>query len=609
MRNENTTEKELGKVKTLFANLKRDWKTPPPGRYVPFREYLSIFAATGGDYTLSYLRGFLSFGTGCYLVAFYYQIPLLTFSAIGTFFIAFGYLWNILGMGVDANLGFLPKKVERRYFTVYLTFTALGLLLLIFDFSRLLPENARFFLDSQWPALNAFSIFKIFGTYFLTNGWGGFRSIVIRKLLLKKLGRYKLFAYANIVQGMVVTLLICWLPLYEKPMTDRVWMLYLLFSLYGMFNFQGFSQAVANNISPNQEERMLVRAYPVKIGHIVQNIVNFILPTVAGAIFVEGIRDRDMFRYLLPGFFIVSSAIMFQGLRNIKERIPAPPIEKKEYYSFWTCIGGIFKNKYLWINHIAGLLDSLGNGMLNMKTILMIYTWRETGLFFSVAEIVLKFAGTPGQMLSPFIRRRFQYKTLIVFRYIVSSLRSAVYIVAFLFLGKKPLLCGILLFVAYFIGDALNAPVGVAQEDMNVRVSDYQMYISGERFEAYQGVIGWFTGPISALVSLIIPLMFVSVGFTSDWDVLYMDDVRIKCMVIGIAFDLVGYLLMIIPYLFFWDFTDEKHREVMQVLQERADRLSAEQESEALAAANGDPVPAAGSASAPPDGDRDPFEG
>ena len=41
-------------------------------------------------------------------------------------------------------------------------------------------------------------------------------------------------------------------------------------------------------------------------------------------------------------------------------------------------------------------------------------------------------------------------------------------------------------------------------------------------------------------------------------------------MMIGIVFDLVGYALMIIPYLF-WDYTDEKHREVMRVLQERAD--------------------------------------
>ena len=396
---ENKAEKQ-----SFFSNIKEHWKTPAPGRYVPFKEYLSIFGAIGGDYTLAYLRGFLSFGTGCYLVAFYYQIPILTFSAIGTFFIAFSYLWNILGMGVDANLGFLPKKVERKYFAVYLSFTALGLLMLIFDFSVVLPEQARYFLDTHWPALNAFSIFKIFAAYFLCTGWSGFRSIVIRKLLLKKLGRYKLWAYANIVQGMILTLLICWLPLYEEPMTERVWKLYLLFSLYNMYNFQGFSQAVANNISPNQEERMLVRAYPVKISHLVQNIVNFLLPTIAGALFVEGIRDRDMFRYLLPGFFLFSSAIMFLCLRNLKERIPAPPIEKKEYFSFWTCINGIFKNKYLWINQAVGLLDSLGNGMLNMKTILMIYTWRETGLFFSIAEIVLKFAGTPGQLLSPFVR-------------------------------------------------------------------------------------------------------------------------------------------------------------------------------------------------------------
>ncbi|MBQ4207261.1 MAG: MFS transporter, partial [Clostridia bacterium] len=286
------------------------------------------------------------------------------------------------------------------------------------------------------------------------------------------------------------------------------------------------------------------------------------------------IRDRDMFRYLLPPFFLVSAIIMFIGLRGLKERIPAPPVEKKEYFSFWTCIGGIFKNKYLWIQKAVGLLDSLGNGMLNMKTILLIYTWRETGLIFSIAEIVLKFAGTPGQFLAPWVRKRFQYKTLMVFSQIVNAVRSGVYIIAFLFLGRLYLLCGILLFVTLFVGNALTSAIGIASEDMNTRVSDYQMYISGERFEGYQGIIDWFTRPITSLVSLIIPLMFVAVGFTSDWDVLYMDDVRVKCMIIGIAFDLAGYLLMMLPYIFFWDFTDEKHVEIMNTLQERADALS-----------------------------------
>ena len=571
---------EKGKVKAVLKEFKEHWNEPAPGKHVPYKEYLYIFGAVGGDYTLQYLNGFLSFGTGCYLVAFYYQIPLLTFAAINTFFIAINYLWQILSMGVDANLGFLPKKIEKKYFTVYLSFTVLGLLLLILNASALLPEGLRTSLDAKWPGLDAFSIFKIFGAHFLINGWGGFRSIVIRKLLLKKLGRYKLFAYANIVQGVVVAALICWLPLYELPMMERVWKLFLLFQLYGMFTFVGHSDKVAYNISPDQQERLIVNSYPVKISHIIQNIVAFILPAVAGALFVDGIRDLNMYRYLLPGFFVVSAGIMFISLGKIKERIPAPPVEKKEYYSFWTCIGGIFKNKYLWINNAVTLLDSLGNGMLNMKTILLIYTWRETGLIFSIAELVLKMAGTPGQFLAPWIRKRFQYKTLMVFNQIINAVRSAVYIIAFLFLGNHLLLCGILLFISLFVGNGLSSAISIAKNDMNIRVSDYQMYISGERFEGYQGIIGWFTSPITSLVGLIIPLMFVGVGFTSDWDVLYMDDVRIKCMLIGIAFDLVGYLLMIIPYVFFWDYTDEKHVEIMKILQERADQLKEEQISE-----------------------------
>ena len=42
-------------------------------------------------------------------------------------------------------------------------------------------------------------------------------------------------------------------------------------------------------------------------------------------------------------------------------------------------------------------------------------------------------------------------------------------------------------------------------------------------------------------------------------------------MLIGLGFDLVGYILMTLPYLFMWDFTDEKHAHVMEVLKQRAE--------------------------------------
>ena len=114
------------------------------------------------------------------------------------------------------------------------------------------------------------------------------------------------------------------------------------------------------------------------------------------------------------------------------------------------------------------------------------------------------------------------------------------------------------------------------------------MYISGERLEAYQGIISWFTTPITTLVSLIIPLMFYRVGFTSDWDVLYMTDVRMQCMIIGIGFDLAGYILMTLPYLFLWDYTDEKHAHVMEVLKQRAEEGNKEADVPVTQTANSD---------------------
>lgn len=586
---ENTGVKEKSSFKektTAFkTEIKTHWKTPAEGKFVPYKEYLSIFLAVGGNYSLSYLLGFLSFGTGCYLVAFYYEIPILTFTAINAFFILAGYFWSILSMGVDANLGFLPKKTERKYFAVYLSFAAVGLLFLFLDFSKIIPfpESLVEYANTKWSGINLYSICKIFGIHWFVSGWGGFRAIIIRKKLVPKLGRYKIFAYSNVIQCLVIALLICWLPLYKEPLIDRVWKLYVLFQLFGMLGFTGSPQSIADNISPNPHERMLVRCWPVKLSHLLRSLMTFIIPTLAGVFFVNGIRDIGTFRYILPIALILSTVFMFSGLSKIKERIPQPPIEKKEYFSFWHCIDGIMKNKYLWIRQVSSLLDSLGNGMLDVKTVLLIYTWRETGLFFALAEQAISFVGNPGAFLAPWIRKRFQFKTLYIFKQIIMFASSGVYMLAFLFLGHSYKLCGIAIFTAMCICDALKSAIEIASDDMNIRISDYQMYISGERLESYQGVVSWFTSPISALVSLIIPLMFYRCGFTSDWDVLFIDSVRIKCMIIGLAFDMVGYLLMSLPYLFFWDYTDEKHAEIMGVLQERADKAAAQEAAEEAA--------------------------
>lgn len=585
------SEKKKINIKSLVGEFKDHWNVPAEGKYVPYKEYISVLWAVGGDYALTRVLNYLGFGLGCYLVAFYYEIPILTFSVINAFFMIQGYFWSILSMMVNDNLGFLPKKTERIFYVIYLFFTVLGILFLVFDFSEILPWPT--FLTNyvnSLPGLNMRSTLKIFAAHWLVTGWGGARNIFIRKRWLPKFGRYKLFAYPNVIPCVILVLLICWLPLYENPLTERVWQLFLLFQLYGMYTYKGGASSISSTISPDPHERMLVRCYPEKISHLLSSAITFLMPVMTA--YTGGLTNINTFKYVVPTMMMICTIVMFKGLGSIQERIPQPPIEKKKYIPFWEGINGVLKNKYRWINAISGLIDALGNGGLAVKTIVLIYTWRELGIVFSLIEVLVSFVGNPGAFLAPWIRKRFQYKTLMIFKRLVFAAQSAGYIAACYFFKDNYVVCGAIMVVSLCIGDMLTSGLKLAEEDMNVRINDYQMYVSGERLENYSGIIGWFTGPISALISLIIPILFYRYGFTSDWDVLFVDDIRTKCMIVGVAFDLVGHLLCCIPYLFFWDYTDEKHAHVIETLQER-ERIATEEAAREHAAPAGEAVPVA----------------
>ncbi len=568
------------KIKSFFGEFKDHWNVPAEGKYVPYKEYLSVFLGVGGDYALQRVLNYLSFGTGCFLVIFYYEIPVLTFSIIAAFFMVQGYFWGIINMIINDNLGFLPKKTERKFYILYLFFTVLGLVFLIFDFSRVLPipQRAVNYLES-FPGINLRNTLKIFGAHWLVTGYGGARNIFIRKRWLPKLGRYKLFAYPNVIPAMICVLLICWLPLYEKPLYERVWMLYTLFSIYGMFAYTGGASSISNTISPDPHERMLVRCYPEKLSHLFNSVVVVsVLPLLAST-FTGDITNINTYRYIIPIMMMLCTLLMFSGVGSIKERIPQPPIEKKKYIPFWDGINGVIKNKYLWINAVSGLIDTLGNGSLAVKDIILIYTWRERGIIYVIIQNLISMMGNPGAFLAPWIRKRFQYKTLVLFKRLVLAGQCLGYICAFYFFKDNYFMSGLIMLISLCIGDMLKSALDLADADMNIRLKDYQMYLSGERLENYQGVVGWFTGPFGAIISLIIPILFYRVGFTSDYDILFVDDIRSKCMIIGMAFDLIGHLLCIIPYALFWDYTDEKHAKVIKILEER-ERLAVEGASE-----------------------------
>ncbi len=557
--------------KRFFTEVKTHWNTPADGKYVPYKEYKDIFVAVGSNYTASKVLEYIYFATGCFLIMHHYKLPYLTFSIISIINMPLGYVTALIWWFVCDNLGFLPGKTEKKLYAVYMSMILFGLSLILFDVSQLFDPGSKFiiFLNSL-EGMSATACFKVFGTHFLYSGWVGARNIFWRKKLIPKFGRYKYSLYSDVIPKCITVILIGWLPLYNiADVSTRVWAANLLFACYNVFGFGNVLETTTQSISPNVNERILVRTYPVKLSHFLQTIMTIVLPAIVGTLKNEW-ADINFFRWVIPGTFIFCAALTMFFAGRIKERIPQPPLEKKVNIKFWDGMFGVLHNKYRWINTMVGLLDSLGNGMLAFTSILYLYTFRLSGLPYSILTLLVSFAGTPPDLLTPYFLKRFSYKQIMIFYQLTRAVGNGALVAAIWFCGDNLVLCGSLCIVVMFLMEMTKTVPTSAGHDMNVRINDYQMYLSGERLESFSGIFGWFTGPITSFVGLIIPLLLLSYGFNSNWDILFLDEARLKIVVVPLLIDVAGFLLMTIPY-FFWDYDTNKQNKVMQVLKRRAE--------------------------------------
>ena len=556
-----------GKMTGFFQNVKNHWNEPDreKGNYVPFKEYLTVFFGVGMNYSIKSPLEYLGFTASCFIIMYHYKLPYLAFSVITLIGLPLSYLWNVLKWVVDDNLGILEKKTERKFLAFYGTISIVGLVLILLDASTFLPD-AMVKLLNGINGVSARSFLKIVGVQLFVNAYGGLRNILWRKKLVPKFGRYKYVLFSNFVQKSVMIILIGWLPIYNiKLVEDRMWMAYLLFMIYDMFPFDNVIEQCTQNISPNPHERMLIRTWPVKLSHFVKNIFDVLIP-----LFGIAFSDIRFYKFVVPAVFIPMGALTLLSIRNISERIPQPPLEKKQRISLWYGISQVMKNKYNWLNTISTLLDSFGNGMISIVNVMYFFSFRmyTQCAIYGLMKTLMSFRSTPLSFVAPYFVKRFSYRTMKIAKLVICAVSAVAEMLTIMAFPTNQTMCGIVIFVCEFFKGFANSIPDVADYDMNVRKNDYQMYLSGERLENFSGVFNWIISPVTTFVSLIIPVIILRNGFNSNWDVLYIDSARFNILAVPLIFDLIGFVLMIIPYLF-WDFNNPQHEYVMEVLKQR----------------------------------------
>ena len=311
-------------------------------------------------------------------------------------------------------------------------------------------------------------------------------------------------------------------------------------------------------MTPNSQERQRL--------HSIVPIITGLFPSIISAIFpiliikTGGYLNIKTYKVFVPVFAFLGVVITLAAA-FCKERIIEPPMEKRKKVTFWKGAKNVLKNKYFWIINISNVIGQWQGLVGSLLAWWFIYSLRMEW-FSGIAANIVVIGMTAGNLLCPILTKRFQKRDILI------SFRAVTLLTVFgIALAVK--FQNIYIFmISMFLKNTMTPVVDGVNVGLSADVLNYHQWKYGERADAMSGIFGWFLNPINMAIGLIIPWLLKSVGFTSDWDVLYDTQILNRVFSIYTWGSVAGLVLVTIPF-FFYDLTKEKHDMCVKELQER----------------------------------------
>lgn len=544
--------KLVEKAKDFVLDIGRYWNKPRDGEYVSNKEFLYFVLGAGGSNTAAYACGNLSFTASCLFVGAIYGLKMMDFVMLGFVGLVLGYLFSPINMIITDNLGDPPKKTMKLINIASLIFLVVGILCFF------VPQK---YFEGFMPALP-----QVVGTKFLLQVAGTYWTVAVLRTLSPKFGKYRSWIVANMIPYVLGLLFLVWFPYNRLEYHQKFWVMHLVFSLWGMFgSCFGQTYNIQNIISPNTNERTRIMSIGSFLYSLFPSIFNIVFPLMATM--MGGMTDIKTYRYVVPAFVIIFAPTALFLVFGIKDRV----VQEQEHRPQVNMKKGfkeVLRNKYLWITNISGWISTFSAGSINIVNMLIIYAMRQDWVMGIMATI-LGTAYTPGMLLAPWLIKKFGKKRIMLvgkYATVVCSLLSVagVYMNSF-----------IIIIASTYISTMFTSVIGIASSAITADVWDYQQYISGERLDGCMGIFGYLSAPITTFSALLIPTLYKMVGFTSDWNILYDTALRNEIFIITIIAGVVTGLLGTLPY-HFYDFTEQKHEEMMEEMRQRTQTLKSE---------------------------------
>lgn len=173
-------------------------------------------------------------------------------------------------------------------------------------------------------------------------------------------------------------------------------------------------------------------------------------------------------------------------------------------------------------------------------------------------------ANVPGMLLAPMLIKKFGKKKISI----LSGVLASIFTIPIVIFPQEPYLVYAMSLIITFV-NGVNIVISPA---LMAQINDYQQYKTGDRLE---GFITQFSSMILTSVGIavayIVPFIYRQFGYINDTRVLYdIHNVTSPIIRWTSLLGVISSLLYAIPYVF-WNLSEKRHNQIMQILAIRRD--------------------------------------
>lgn len=525
------------------------WNKPREGECLSNKEgvYYTLMQSGMNIYNFMGINGF-GFGAAAVFAGAVMGIRQMDFATMGLIgsFMGYALMWmSPVNMLIYENHGVLNRntRIYAHCGAALLTALAAGL--------YFVPPAAFEGIIKGLPQLVANGlVIQVFNMY---TDW------FVRKKFSLKYGRIKPFILVYGLPLLLLTTAAAFFPA-RLEYTRKLILLNLIFGLIGTMQTD-FSQAdsLIKFISYNTQERQ--RLYSIV------PIFSYMLFAVLSAVYPWLINGRQnsqiVYKICVPVFGGIGIA-MASAVAGVKERVIENKSATEQKVKFFRAAKNVLRDKYLWLTQISGVFSVWRFLTDNLLVWWLLYTFRLSrwaGLFASILGIPYFF----GHILTVLMSKRFNKRPILL---VSRSIRVLV-LFADLWAVQNANL-PVFIFFNLFLSLANAADMGISA-GMMPDILDRHQWKYGERCDATMGVFNWFMPLIAMPLAYVMPFLQKRIGFSSDWNILYDNEIAVQVFSLFIVMNIVGVILTTAPFAFY-NITNEQHRMFIREIKERVER-------------------------------------